>query len=146
MTDISRDDERPPGARSWQARAARGAVALVLITLGLWHVLFALVNFGYVEKLPEHLDVLVEGTAALVAGASLLWAAARHLQRRPWGAIAAGGACVFAAGMGVSVASGASTPEMFQVVVPALLVAGIGLVIEARGRRPHRTGEQRTEA
>ena len=128
--------------RSWLGRAGHVALVVVLILLGTWHALFALVNFGYVERLPENLDVLVEGIAALAAGVSLLWAAARHLQRRSWGAIALGGACVFAAGMGVSVASGASTPEMFQVVVPALFVAGIRLLVEARGRTAgHRTGE-----
>ena len=131
---VSREKDRSRGTRSWFVRAAHAALVVALVILGLWHGLFALVNFGYVEQLPENLDVLVEGTAALLAGSSLLWAAARHLQRRRWGLIALGGACIFAAGMGVSVASGASTPEMFQVAVPALFIAGVRLVVEVRGR------------
>jgi peptidoglycan/LPS O-acetylase OafA/YrhL len=128
--------DRAPDARSWPGRAAHAALVVVLVALGLWHLMFALVNFGYIEKLPDNLDVLVEGIAAFGAGASLLWAAARQFQKRRWGAIALAGACVFALGMGVSVASGASTPEMFQVIVPALLIAGIRLVVEARARTP----------
>ena len=112
--------------------AARLAVAVLLVGLGLGHFFFGLANFGFVERLPENLDVLVEGVSACIAAGSLLWAAADQVRRKPWASKVVFGAVVFVLGMALSISTGASTPEMMQVVLPVLLVSGVKLILEKR--------------
>ena len=67
-------------------RAGRLIFAVVLIVLALGHVLFALANFGFVERLPDNLDVLIEGIAASIAAGSLFWGAINHIRGTAWAA------------------------------------------------------------
>ena len=101
---------------------ARIAVAVVLLVLGLGHVLFALTNFGFVEELPEDLNIAAEGVGAAVAGAALGWAGMdRARGGRPWRVVMLAGT-FFVATMIVSIATGASAPQMILVALfaPAL--------------------------
>lgn len=115
-------------------RIGRVAVGLLLVALGLGHFFFGLANFGFVERIPENLDVLIEGAAAWIAAASLFWGTVNQLRRKRWAVIVLFGGAAFAAGMMVSVATEASTPNMLQVVLPALVVGGVALLVEKRSR------------
>ena len=110
--------------------AGRVVVGLLLMALALFHFFFGIANFGFVERLPENLDVLIEGVSAWVAAACLFWAMRNHLRGKPWAALVALGGSVFTAGMLISISTGASTPEMIQVVVPVLLVGGVAWIME----------------
>lgn len=115
-------------------RLVRILVALVLTLLGLGHLLFGLANFRFVEELPGSLDVLLEGIAAATAAGTLFWAAVNHVRGRRWGVLVLLGGLAFAAGMVLSVTTGASTPGMLQVVVPILSVAVVALLGERWSR------------
>lgn len=119
-----------PSVRS----ACRIAVFGLLLLLAIGHFLFALANLRYVERLTENLDVLIESIGAFLAAGSLFWATAKHARRQRWATIALLGSCAFAAGMTVSVATGASTPGMLQVVVPSFAVGTVALALEARSQ------------
>ena len=120
--------------------AGRVVVGLLLLGLALFHFIFGIANFGFVERLPENLDVLIEGVSAWVAAACLSWATRNHLRRKPWASSVVLGGSVFTAGMLISIATGASTPEMIQVVAPVLLVGGVAWIIE----RPAMSEESRS--
>ncbi len=111
-------------------KPGRLLAAILLAVLAVGHFLFAVVNFGYVERLPENLDVLIERLSASLAAASLVWGANSHVQKKPWGGIVLVGGFVFLAGMVTSVLSGASTPSMFQVVIPIFTLGIVRLLIE----------------
>ena len=113
---------------------ARIVVALVLLALGLGHVLFALTNFGFVEELPDDLNVAAEGVGAAVAGAALAWAGVdRARGGRPWRVVMIAGA-FFVATMVVSIATGASGPQMILVSLFAPALGATASVVDARAR------------
>lgn len=122
------------------APLVRLAVALFLLILAIGHSLFALANIGFIERLPKDLDVLVEAIGSSIAAAAFLWAAWNHFRRRAWGKIVLAGAAVFACAMTVSIFSGASSPEMIQVVIPALVVAVVRTLVERRRRERNHGG------
>lgn len=119
-----------PSVRS----AWRIVVLGLLLLLAIGHFFFALANLRYIERLPENLDVLIESIGASLAAGSLFWATAKHARRQRWATIVLLGSCAFAAGMTVSVATGASTPGMLQVVVPSLAVGAVALTLEGRSQ------------
>lgn len=116
--------------RSGFQRVGRVAVVILLGVLAFFHFSFALANFGFVESLPRDLNVLFEGLSALIAAGSLAWASRRQLEHRSWGHIVVGGGLAFLAGMSLSVATGASGPEMFQVVIPIIVVGLTAALLE----------------
>ena len=113
--------------------------AALFILLGLGHLFFAVANFGFVERLPQNLDVLIEALTALIAAGSLPWAAVNLVRRKPSVHIILIGGCAFLGGLLVSIAGGASTPGMLQVVIP-IFAAGLIAVVFDRGLRRPRTG------
>lgn len=125
--------------RASSEKPVRLLVAVLLAVLGLGHFLFALVNFGYVERLPDNLDVLIEGLGASLAGSFLVWSATRHGRQQRWGLIVLFGGVMFLAGMITSVSRGASSPSMLQVVVPIFAVGLLRLSIEMTRPPSHRS-------
>lgn len=123
------------------AAFVHAVVGLLLVAVGLGYFFFGVANFSFVERFPEDVDVLIEGVTAWIAAAALLWAALNHFSRKPWSAIVLLGGAAFTAGMMVSVATGASTPSMLQVVLPVLLVGASALLVEKRSE--HSTAEPR---
>ena len=106
---------------------------MVLLVLGVGHVLFALTNFGFVEQLPEDLNIVAEGIGAMVAGAALGWAGVdRAKGGRPWRVVLLAGA-FFVATMIVSIATGASDPQMILV---ALFAPALGVAASAVDKGP----------
>lgn len=115
-------------------RAARSLVCVLLVALGSAHFFFGVANFGFVEGLPDDLDVLIEGMTACAAAISLFWGATNQIRRKPWALKVLLGGVTFAAGMTLSVVTGASTPDMLQVVLPVLLTGTVAYVLEKRSR------------
>ena len=116
---------------------SRILLAVGLAVLGVGHVLFGFANFGFVETLPDDLNVAAEGTGALVVGLALLWSAARALRGTAitWRMLLLAGG-LFVATMIVSIATGASDPPMLLVSLAAPLVALIGLSVTGRRKKP----------
>ena len=101
---------------------------MVLLVLGLGHALFAMTNFGFVEQLPDDLNIAAEGVGAIVAGAALGWAGVdRARGGRPWRVVMLAGA-FFVATMIVSIATGASDPQM---ILAALFAPALGAIASA---------------
>lgn len=114
----------------------RVIIAVLVILLGLGHLFFAVANFGFIDRLPENLDVMIEALTALIAAGALLWAAVNIIRRKPSAPIILIGGCAFLGGLLVSIAGGASTPEMLQVVIPVFAAGLIAVVLDRRLRRP----------
>ena len=114
---------------------SRVGVRVLLVGLALFHFFFGIANFRFVERLPDNLDVLIEGVSAWVAAGCVSWATSNHIRRKPWASLVVLGAAVFTGGMLVSISTGASTPEMIQVVVPVLLVGAVAWIVEKRAIR-----------
>ena len=117
-----------PEERGWPV--ARIVIALALVVLGLGHVFFALTNFGFVEQLPDDLNVLAEGVGAAVAGTALGWAGVNRARSgRPWRVVILAGA-FFVATMIVSVATAASGPQMILISLFAPVLGAIASVVD----------------
>ena len=111
---------------------ARIIVAVVLLALGLGHVLFALTNFGFVEQLPDDLNIVAEGVGAAVAGVALGWAGVHRARGgRPWRVVTLAGT-FFVATMIVSIATGASGPQMILVALFAPALGATAFALDNR--------------
>jgi F0F1-type ATP synthase assembly protein I len=86
-----------------------------------------------VEQLPDDLNIAAEGVGAIVAGAALGWAGVDRLRGgRPWRVVMLAGG-FFVATMIVSIATGASDPQMILV---ALFAPALGAIASAVDKGP----------
>lgn len=113
-------------------KAAEILLGVALAILGFLHFFFSIANMSFIEDPLENFDVVVEMLGALVAAITLWWAAVKQFRQAPWMKVVLIGAVSFTAGMLVSIASGASTGSMIQVIVPIWLAFLVGMARERR--------------
>lgn len=114
----------------------RISVGILLVLLGVFHILFGITNFGFVEGRHD-LNVLAEAVGATIAGIALLWTAVQFIRRtNPWPTLLIAGG-LFASTMVISIVTGASDPPMLLVSLIAPVVAVVGLAQSSRGRDEH---------
>ena len=113
----------------------RISVGILLVVLGIWHILFGITNFGFVEG-SDDLNVVAEAVGATIAGIALLWTAVQFIRRiNPWRPLFIAGG-IFVSTMIISIATGASDPPMLFVSLIAPVVAVVGLAQTRRGTTP----------
>ena len=111
---------------------SRIGVSIILLLLAILHIAFAATNFKFVDG-RDDLNVMAEGIGAAIAGIALLWAAVQFSRGiEPWRPLLLAGG-IFVSTMIISIATGASDPQMLLVSLIAPLVAVLGLAASRRG-------------